>query len=209
MNFHMWVCFWWECFWWTVMPIFFWHPFLESRSEGNLAVTSWTFCSHKFGSQENEAPEPLWQSLLVVDRSKTNSAGWKVTLAGHGRLEWKCGKCWDEPGMVWGSGVLCPLPRTASVAGLGAAAQWQRELLRCVTWCEMHNSAPPGNGLRHSFCGSNRGKAGTSWHQQLHVWRCEDGLQHSRGCAECPQNTQIDRILLMDQLLSVHGCFSL
>lgn len=43
------------------------HFWREGRNEGNLAVASLTFCSRKFGSQENEAPKPLCQSLVVKD----------------------------------------------------------------------------------------------------------------------------------------------
>lgn len=55
-------------------------PLLEGRSEGNLAVTSLTFCSHKFGSQEMKHQSIFikahWQKMcmMVVDRCEIDSA---------------------------------------------------------------------------------------------------------------------------------------
>lgn len=55
-------------------------PLMEGRSEGNLAVTSLTFCSHKFGSQEMKHQSIFikahWQKMcmMVVDRCEIDSA---------------------------------------------------------------------------------------------------------------------------------------
>lgn len=69
----------------------------------------------------------------------------------EGLSELSVGSAGDEPGnqelpgeclwFMWGSGVLSLLSRTPFCgSAVAVAAQWQKELLICVTSCEIHCS---------------------------------------------------------------------